>query len=85
MNSVLKDTSIQLKERLSMQLIQYILMKIEDISVQKINSNIFNYICNCVEQETPVPHNLFFYLRKEFFMSKRKFFITGTGLPLFDM
>lgn len=53
-------------------------MKIEDISVQKINSNIFNYICNCVEQETPVPHNLFFYLRKEFFMSKRKFFITGT-------
>ena len=78
MNSVLKDTSIQLKERLSMQLIQYILMKIEDISVQKINSNIFNYICNCVEQETPVPHNLFFYLRKEFFMSKRKFFITGT-------
>lgn len=61
-----------------MQLIQYILMKIEDISVQKINSNIFNYICNCVEQETPVPHNLFFYLRKEFFMSKRKFFITGT-------
>lgn len=54
-------------------------MKMAATSAQNINSNFFNYICNCVEQEYPVPHNLFFYKRR-FFMNKKKFVAMGAVL-----
>ena len=46
-----------------MRSIQYTLMKMADTSVQNINSNFANYICNCVEQEHPVSHNLFLFTK----------------------
>ena len=46
-----------------MRSIQYTLMKMADTSVHNINSNFANYICNCVEQEHPVSHNLFLFTK----------------------